>query len=92
MRCMMGARKVNMIRLSSVDNAHSKVLSANSVLILCRRVIQSIAERCGGSSASVPMQANDSSHLSRHPNFHSSFPSYSGSSLSILPTGVGIIL
>ena len=89
MYCMMGARKVNMILLSSVDNTHSKVFI---VLILWRRVIQSTEEHRGGRSASVLMQASDSSHMSHHPNFHSSFPSYSGSSLSILPTDVGIIL
>ena len=52
MYCMMGARKVNMILLSSVDNTHSKVFI---VLILWRRVIQSTEEHRGGRSASVLM-------------------------------------
>ena len=52
MYCMMGARKVNVILLSSVDNTHSKVFI---VLILWRRVIQSTEEHRGGRSASVLM-------------------------------------
>ena len=60
MHCMMGARKLNMILLSNVGNTHSKVFS---LIILWWRFIQGTKEHCGGSTASVLMQANDSSHL-----------------------------
>ena len=60
MHCMMGARKLNMILLSNVGNTHSKVFS---LIILWCRFIQGTKEHCGGSTASILMQANDSSHL-----------------------------
>ena len=59
MHCMMGARKLNMILLSNVGNTHSKGFS---LIILWWRFIRGTKEHCGGSTASVLTQANDSSH------------------------------